>query len=129
MKKSTFSLDELTIWLKHALIYGKFPNILINENVTPLHKKDDLTDKTNFRQVNVFTILSKMFDQINYNPLGKYMDAFLNKLLCVFRKAHSIQHALFKLLQRWHKELDNSGLVGIILMDFSKAVTFYFITL
>ena len=111
------------------MIYGKFPNILINANVTPLHKKDDLTDKTNFRQVNVFPILSKMFERINYNPLGKYMDTFLNKLLCGFRKAHSIQHALFKLLQRWHKELNNSGLVGIILMDFSKAVTFYFITL
>ena len=52
-----------------------------------------------------------------YNQLGKYMDTFLNKLLCGFRKAHSTQHALFKLLQRWQKELDNSGLVGTILID------------
>ena len=49
------------------------------------------------------------------------MDIFLNKLLCGFRKAHSTQHALFKLLQRWQKELHNSGLVGTILMDLSKA--------
>ena len=42
-------------------------------------------------------------------------------LLCGFRKAHSSQHALFKLLQRWQKELDSSGLVGTILMDLSKA--------
>ena len=48
------------------------------------------------------------------------MDTFLNKLLCGFRKAHSTQNALFKLLQRWQKELDNSGLVGTILMDLSK---------
>ena len=48
------------------------------------------------------------------------MDTFLNKLLCGFRKAHITQHAL-KLLQRWQKELDNSGLVGTILMDLSKA--------
>ena len=38
-----------------------------------------------------------------------------------FRKAHSTQHALFTLLQRWQKELDNSGLLGTILMDLSKA--------
>ena len=38
-----------------------------------------------------------------------------------FRKAHSTQHALVKLLQRWLKELDNSGLVGTIRMDLSKA--------
>ena len=56
-----------------------------------------------------------------YNQLGKYMDTFLNKLLCGFRKAHSTQHALFKLLQRWQKELDNSGLVGTILMNLSIA--------
>ena len=49
------------------------------------------------------------------------MDKFLNKLLCGFRKAHPTQHALFKLLPRWQKELDNSGLVGTILMDLSKA--------
>ena len=49
------------------------------------------------------------------------MDTFLNKLLYGFRKARSTQHALFKLLQRWQNELDNSGLVGTILMDLSKA--------
>ena len=48
------------------------------------------------------------------------MDTFLNKLLSGFRKAHSTQHALFKFLRRWQKELDNSGLVGTILMDLSK---------
>ena len=62
-----------------------------------------------------------MFEQVIYNQLGKYMDLFLNKLLCGFRKAHSTQHALFKLLQRWQNELDNSGLMGTILMDLLKA--------
>ena len=100
---------------------GKFPITLKNANVTPVHKKDDPTDKTNFRPVSVLPLLSKVFERVIYNQLGKYMDTFLNKLLCGFRKAHSTQHALFKLLQRWQKELDNSGLVGTILMDLSKS--------
>ena len=45
------------------------------------------------------------------------------------RKAHSTQHALFKLLQLWQKELNNSGLVGTILMELSKACDFYLMTL
>ena len=49
------------------------------------------------------------------------MQIFLNKILCGFRKAHSTQHALFRLLQVWQKELDNSGDVGTILMDLSEA--------
>ena len=48
------------------------------------------------------------------------MDLFLNKLLCGFRKAHSTQHALCKLVHSWQKELDNSGFIGTILMDLSK---------
>ena len=48
------------------------------------------------------------------------MNNFFNELLCGFRKAHSTQHALFKLLQAWQKELDNSGFIGTILMDLSK---------
>ena len=45
----------------------------------------------------------------------------MNELLCGFREVHSAQHALFKLLRAWQKELDNSGFVGTILMDLSKA--------
>ena len=49
------------------------------------------------------------------------MNNFLNELLCGIRKAHSTQHALFKLLQAWQKELGNSGFIGFIFVDLSKA--------
>ena len=38
-----------------------------------------------------------------------------------FRKAHSTQHTLFKLLQSWQQVLDNGCFIGTILMDLSKA--------
>ena len=66
-------------------------------------------------------LLSKVFERIIYNQLGKYMDTFLNKQICVFRKAHSAQHAHFNLLQRRQKEIDNSRLVVTILMDLLRA--------
>ena len=49
------------------------------------------------------------------------MNKFLNSLLCGFRKAHSTQHDLGRLLEAWQKELDQSGVLGNILMDLSKA--------
>ena len=121
MKKSSFSFDELTICVYYDLINGKFPVSLKNANVKPVHKKDDPTDKTNFQPISVLPLLSKVFERVIYNQLGKYMDTFLNKLLCGFRKAHSTKHVLLKLIQRWQNELDNSGLVDTILMDLSKA--------
>jgi len=38
-----------------------------------------------------------------------------------FRKGHSTQHALLRLLHRWQSSLDNSKIVGTVLMDLSKA--------
>ena len=90
-------------------------------NLVPVHKKKDPTDKCNYRLVSILPLLSKVFEKIMYDQLYIYMNNFLNELLCGFRKAHSTQHALFKLLQAWQKELDNSGFIGTILMDLSKA--------
>ena len=53
--------------------------------------------------------------------MSEYSESFLSHILCGFRKAHNTQHALFKLIQSWQKELDNGGFVGTILMDLSKA--------
>ena len=56
------------------------------------------------------------------------MENFLNKQLCGFLKAHSTHHTLFRLIQSWEKELDQSGFVGTILMDLSKTYVVYHMT-
>ena len=61
----------------------------------------------------------------NYVP--KLMKNSLEKisLIQILRNnifiAHSTQHALFRIIQKWQKESDSSGIVGTILMDLSKA--------
>ena len=109
LKKSNFIFDELAECVNNTLKNEKFPHWLKNANVTPVYKKDDLTDKVNYRPVSVLPLISKTFEKVIYDQLRAYMDLFLNKLLCGFRKAHSAQHVLFKLLHSWQKELDNSG--------------------
>ena len=42
--------------------------------------------KKKFRPVNVLPLLSKVFEWVIYNQLGKHMDTFLNKLLCGLEK-------------------------------------------
>ena len=121
LKKSNFSFDELTECVNYTLKNGKFPDSLKNAKLPQFIKKDDPADKVNHCPVSVLPLLSKIFERVIYNQLGEYMDLFLNKLLCGFRKAHSTQHALFKLLHSWQKELDNAGFIGTILMDLSKA--------
>ena len=66
-------------------------------------------------------MLSKVYERIIYNQLSQHSEQFLNSILCGFRKAHNTQHALFKLLHYWQRELNKGGFVGTILMDLSKA--------
>ena len=62
-----------------------------------------------------------MSEKLLYNRLSDYVENIVNVILCGFRKAHSTQYALFKLLQPWQKELDENGMVVTVLMDLSKA--------
>ena len=121
LKNSEFCFSELTKCINKAFNENKFPDTLKLSDIVPVFKKLDPTDKTNFRPVSVLPLLSKVFEKIMYDQLYEYAETFLNKLLCGFRKAHSTQHALFRLLQKWQKELDSSGIVGTILMNLSKA--------
>ena len=121
LKESGFNFEYLTSYVNEAISSGEFPDSLKLSNIVPLHKKKDPTDKCNYRTVSILPLLSKVFGKIMHEKLYIYMNNFLNELLCGFHKAHSTQHALFKLLQAWQKELGNLGFIGTILMDLSKA--------
>ena len=121
LKQSGFTYQMLTDCINDALSQGIFPDSLKLANITPVHKRDEATDKENYRSVSVLPLFSKIFEKVIYDQLSQYLEKYLNSLLCGFRKTHSSQHALFKLLQGWQEELDKSGFVGTILMDLSKA--------
>ena len=121
LKESEFTFETLTNCINKSIETGYFPNSLKEANITPIFKKDDPLDKSNYQPVSILPLISKVFERLIYNQLSEYTEIFLNHILCGFRNAHSTQHALFKLLQSWEKELDKGGFVGTILMDLSKA--------
>ena len=90
-------------------------------NITAVHKKNDPIDKESYRPVSILPLLSNVYERAMFNQLPELMQKFLNKILCGFRKAHSTHNTLFRLLQAWQKELDNSDNVGTILMELSIA--------
>ena len=100
---------------------GIFLSSLKLGNITPTFKKDDPLDKSNYRQVSIVPLLSKLYERFIHNQLSQHSEQFLNSILCGFRKAHNTQHPLFKLLHSWQRELDSVGFVSTILMDLSKA--------
>ena len=78
-------------------------------------------DEKNYRPVSILPISSKVYERVIYGKASNYFEPFFNEILCEFRKTHSTQHTLFKLLTSWQNLLDRGGFVGPILMDFSNA--------
>ena len=104
LKQCGFTYQMLTDCIIDALSQGIFLDSLTFSNITPVHKKDGATDKQNYRPVCVLPLFSKILEKLIYGQLSQYLDKYLNSLLCGFRKAHSSQDALFKLLQAWQEE-------------------------
>ena len=77
---------------------SEFPDPLKLSNIVPGWKKEDPTDKTNYSPNSVLPLLSKVFEKMMYEQPYKYLNNCLNDLLCGFRKVHSTQYVLPRLL-------------------------------
>ena len=65
----------------------KFPGSLKMADISPVHKKDDLSNKTNHRPVSILPSISKLFKRDMYNQIYLYMDEHLSRFYVAFVKA------------------------------------------
>ena len=98
-----------------------FPVALKFADITPTHKKDDTTNKENYRPASILPSVSKIFERNMLEQISIYIDKYLSPYLCGFRKGYSTQHSLIVMLEKWRKALDNGKLAGALLTDLSKA--------
>jgi hypothetical protein len=115
------NLNQLTDCFNAAIFENIFPNELKLGDVSPVFKKDDSTDKDNYRPISVLSAISKIYEKLLTEQINSFMDDILSPNLCGFRKGYSPQYALTQMLEKWRKCLDNKGVIGAILMDLSKA--------
>ena len=52
---------------------GIYPDIFKIANITPVHKKDEPTDKEHYRLKNVSSLLSKVFERLIYDQLSELL--------------------------------------------------------
>ena len=100
---------------------GNFPDILKYADITPVFKKGDTTDKTNYRPINTLSNFSKVFEKLIYAQINPFMEPKLSKYLAGFRAKHNTQHALLKMIETWRAMLNKGNKFGAIIIDLSKA--------
>ena len=65
------NIDIISYFLHHnfnsSLSCATFPTSMKYADVIPVHKKDDKTDKENYRPINILPNLSKVYERLTYN--------------------------------------------------------------
>ena len=110
------------IWNEEIIKNKKFAVELKVADITPLHKKLETINKENYRPVSLLPVVSKIFERLMLKQMKPFIEIFLSKWLCGYRKGYNAQYALTSMVERLKKCLDGKGgIYGAILMDLSKA--------
>ena len=105
----------------NALSCSEYPASLKYADITPIFKKDDKTDKTNYRPISILPNLSKIYERFMQNQMYPYLNQIFSKYQCGFRKGYNAQHCLMAMIEKWRKFLDIGGHAAALLTDLSKA--------
>ena len=103
-----------------CIVDGKCPDQLKKDEVSPVFKKGNLNDKTNYQPVSILPSLSKIYERLIYNQLNHMTENALSIFQCGFRKKNSTHHALIAMIEKVRKILDKGGTFGALLKDLSK---------
>ena len=112
---------EISYHINNAIDQNTFPDNLKKADVSPIFKIGDSHIKENFRPISVLSTLSKVFERLMLSQMLPFIRPSLSDLLCGFREGYSTQHALIKLVENCRAGLDDKNIVGMVLMDLSKA--------
>ena len=117
--------DQIAYFILHnfnnALPCSEYSASLKYADITPIFKKDDKTDKTNYRPISILPNLSKIYERFMQNQMYPYLNQIFSKYQFGFRKGYNTQHCLMAMIEKWRKFLDIGGNAAALLTDLSKA--------
>ena len=102
---------------------GVYPEMLTKAKVTPIFKTGDKSDPNNYRPISVLPVNSSIFERHISNCVTKFMDTYdlIYHHQSGFRKTHSCQTALTRLVDHWLTEINENNTVDAVLLDLTKA--------
>ena len=90
-------------------------------DVSPLSKKGNHNDKTNYRSMSILPSVSKIYDRTIYNQINQMTENALSIFKCGFRKKkYSTQHALIAMIEKAGKIFGKGGTLGAFQQIYQK---------
>ena len=98
-------IDIITNIFNQGTIECNFSSRLKLADITPAHKKGDVTDKSNYRPISLLPAISKLFEKLYAAQISTYLERYFSKYLCGFRKGLSTQYCLLHKIEKIQKAL------------------------
>ena len=113
----------LTHLLNLSIQSGEYPKMLKKAKVTPIFKKGNKSDPNNNHPILVLPVISSILERQISNCVTKFMDThnLIYHNQSGFRKKHSCQTALTKLVDHWLEQIIENNTVGVVILDLTKA--------
>ena len=113
--------NPIKVLINKSIDQSVFPEKIKAAQVSPLFKKHNSLDKSNYRPISVLPTISKFYERAIFDQLMEFLNNHFNPLLSAFRSGFGCQTALLRIIEDWKKALDDNKFIAAILMDLSKA--------
>ena len=107
--------------VNHSINQQVYPSFYKCALITPVYKKKDQLDKSNYRPVSVLCVLSKVLESIICDQFNEYFNSIVSDKLAAYRKGYSCENVLFNCVEEWKEAMDKNEITALIAMDLSKA--------
>ncbi|MEM7290621.1 MAG: reverse transcriptase family protein, partial [Pseudomonadota bacterium] len=113
----------LTTVFRASLHQGQIPDQWKEANITPLFKKGDRSNPSNYRPISLTCLCSKIMEHIIHSNVIRHLEAnfILSEYQHGFRKNRSCESQLITTIQDLADGLNQGHQLDCILLDFSKA--------
>jgi hypothetical protein len=89
--------------------------------IVPIYRKDDKTDRNNYRGISLLSTAYKMLSNILLGRLTPYINDVIGDRQCRFRRNRSTTDQIFYIRQILEKKQEYNGMVHQLFIDFKKA--------
>ena len=107
--------------LNNALSNCSLSTALKLTDLRPAFKRDDKTDKENYRPISILPNLIKVNERLIYDQMDPFFDQIILKLQCGICKGFSAEQCLMHKIEIWWKYFETGGHGSALLRDLSQA--------
>lgn len=118
-----YCLEALTSIINYSIETNCVPDIWKRSYIIPIPKINKATELSDLRPVNILTTTSKLLEMIIYSQISEFFQKYelLPQVQSGFRPYYSTSTALIKICSDISKNMDNSKVTIMVLLDYSKA--------